>query len=104
SALTRTYNVCKETDEQNEIYETLSKVNEKAIEAVKAGLPLKNVDRAARDYIAAKDYGEFFTHRIAHGLGLEVHEEPSIHNETEQIMERGMLFTIESGIYINQVG
>jgi len=104
SDLTRTFIVGKGTDEQKEIYETVREANEKAIEAVKAGLPLKNVDRAARDYIAAKDYGEFFTHRIGHGLGLEVHEEPSIHNENEQLMERGMLFTIEPGIYLKQLG
>ncbi len=104
SDLTRTFIVGEGSPEQIEIYETVCRANEKAIEAIKVGKPLKDIDLAARDYIDAKHYGEYFTHRIGHGLGLDVHEQPSIHGENNTFIEPGMLFTVEPGIYVPKVG
>lgn len=104
SDLTRTFIVGEGSQEQIDIYDTVCRANEIAIEAVKVGDPLKVIDQAARNYITRKHYGEYFTHRIGHGLGLEVHEQPSVHNENEETVEAGLLFTIEPGIYIPQVG
>lgn len=61
--------------------------------------PIKNIDLAARKEIEKMGYGAYFTHRTGHGLGLEVHESPSIHKENDEIVQKGMLFTIEPGIY-----
>jgi Xaa-Pro dipeptidase len=58
------------------------------------------VDAAARNVITAGGYGEYFTHRVGHGLGLEGHEEPSMHGRNEMKLAVGMTFTIEPGIYL----
>lgn len=104
SDITRTFLVGEGSDEQKKIYETVRIANEKAIHAVKAGEPIKAVDLAARDYIESQGYGKYFMHRVGHGLGLEIHEAPSIHSQNETRIEPGMLFTIEPGIYISNMG
>lgn len=104
SDITRTFIVGKGNEKQKEIYEVVKAANERAIEAVKIGIPLKNIDLAGRKYIEAQGYGQYFTHRIGHGLGLDVHEQPSIHQENEDKVEKGLLFTIEPGIYIPSIG
>jgi Xaa-Pro dipeptidase len=58
------------------------------------------VDRAARQVIAQAGYGEYFVHRTGHGLGLEVHEPPYIVEGNEELLQPGMTFTIEPGIYL----
>ncbi len=104
SDITRTFVVGNASEKQVSMYETVLEANKKAIEAAKVGELLKNIDQAARDYIQARGYGEFFNHRIGHGLGLEVHEAPSIHSENTSLLETGMLFTIEPGVYIPGFG
>ncbi|MEI3606350.1 Xaa-Pro peptidase family protein [Pseudogracilibacillus sp. SE30717A] len=104
SDLTRTFIVGEGSLEQMNIYETVCRANEKAIDTIEVGKPLKEIDLAAREYINAKHYGEYFTHRIGHGLGLDVHEQPSIHSGNETLIEPGMLFTVEPGIYVPEVG
>lgn len=104
SDMTRTFVVGEPSREQKEIYETVKKANEAAIDAVKVGLPLQRIDLAARRVIEEAGYGDYFTHRVGHGLGMEVHEAPSIHSENEALLKPGMLFTIEPGIYIPTIG
>lgn len=104
SDTTRTFIVGTGTEEQQKIYETVRAANERAIEAIQVGKPIKLLDIAAREHISNEGYGEYFTHRVGHGLGLEIHEEPSIHGQNELQMTNGMLFTIEPGIYIPEVG
>lgn len=104
SDITRTFIIGEGTEKQIDVYQTVLEANEKAIEAVKVGNPLKVIDIAARDVITNKGYGAYFTHRTGHGMGLDVHEAPSIHNENEQTIETGLLFTIEPGIYIPEIG
>jgi Xaa-Pro dipeptidase len=58
------------------------------------------VDNAARDVIEKAGYGEFFTHRTGHGIGMEGHEEPYMRGDNMQILEPGMAFTVEPGIYL----
>ena len=60
----------------------------------------KNVDKAARDVIEKAGFGEYFIHRTGHGLGSEIHEPPFITSTSETILEPGMVFSIEPGIYI----
>lgn len=104
SDITRTFLIGEGTKEQVAMYETVLAANKAAIARVKIGDPLKYIDLAARELITSRNYGEYFTHRIGHGLGLDVHEEPSIHHENEEIVERGLLFTIEPGVYVPGVG
>lgn len=87
-----------------EIYEITRQANLAAIAKVKPGVKAKEIDAAARDYITSKGYGEQFLHRTGHGLGLSVHEEPYITSVNELVLEEGMTFTIEPGIYLEGIG
>ncbi len=104
SDITRTFIVGEATEKQKEIYNVVLQSTNAGIDAVKAGVPVKTFDIAARNVIKEKGYDEYFNNRVGHGLGIEVHEEPSIHENNEQIAEPGLLFTIEPGIYIPDWG
>jgi Xaa-Pro aminopeptidase len=71
-----------------------------ACAAAKPGVAAKDVDAAARGVITAAGYGPFFTHRTGHGLGLEGHEPPYLTSTSDTILEEGMVFSIEPGIYL----
>jgi Xaa-Pro dipeptidase len=100
SDITRTFVVGEASPEQKSVYEAVLEANREAIRTVKPGVPAAQVDRAARKVIEARGYGEFFIHRVGHGLGIDVHEFPSVHGENERPLEKGMTFTIEPGIYL----
>ncbi|MFJ7935295.1 M24 family metallopeptidase [Sporosarcina sp. NPDC096371] len=104
SDITRTFIIGEASDKQKEIYDIVLQSNEAGINAVQAGVPLKTFDIAARNVIIDHGYGEYFNNRVGHGLGIEVHEEPSIHHKNEDLAENGLVFTIEPGIYIPEVG
>ncbi len=104
SDITRTFIVGEATEEQRKIYEIVLKSNQSGIDAVQAGVPLKAFDIAARKVIDESGYGDYFNNRVGHGLGIEVHEEPSIHENNETIAENGLMFTIEPGIYLPDYG
>jgi Xaa-Pro dipeptidase len=72
--------------------------------AVKPGVSAEEVDEAARAVVEDAGYGEYFFHRTGHGLGLEVHEPPYIIAGNEQLLEPGMTFTVEPGIYLPERG
>jgi Xaa-Pro aminopeptidase len=98
--LTRTVFIGQATRKQREIYEIVSNAQEAAIKAVKPRVKAEEVDVAARKTIEKAGYGDYFTHRTGHGLGLEVHEEPYITKENKTVLQPGMTFTIEPGIYL----
>jgi Xaa-Pro dipeptidase len=104
SDITRTFIIGEASDKQKEIYDIVLQSNEAGINAVQAGVPVKTFDIEARNVIINSGYGEYFNNRVGHGLGIEVHEEPSIHENNELIAEAGLVFTIEPGIYIPNVG
>jgi Xaa-Pro aminopeptidase len=89
---------------QREIYSIVKDAHDKALEAVRPGIALKELDGIARKYIEEKGYSNYFGHGLGHGVGLEVHEKPSVSFRSEQIAEEGMVFTIEPGIYIPDWG
>src|SRR5690625_7420667 len=95
SDITRTFIIGEATKEQKNIYDIVRQSTLAGINTVKAGVPLKEFDIAARNVIKENGYGEYFNNRVGHGLGIEVHEEPSIHENNEQIAESGLLFTID---------
>ncbi|GAX89945.1 metallopeptidase [Effusibacillus lacus] len=104
SDITRTFVIGEATDKQRNIYETVMKANEAAIQAVKPGVDAGRIDRAARDVITNAGYGGFFIHRVGHGLGIDIHESPSVHGKNGQLLVPGMTFTVEPGIYVPEIG
>ncbi|CAB49788.1 aminopeptidase P family protein [Pyrococcus abyssi] len=104
SDITRTIAVGRPDEKLIEVYEIVKEAQEKAYRAVREGIKAKEVDKVAREVISEAGYGEYFTHRTGHGLGLDVHEEPYIGPDGEVTLENGMTFTIEPGIYIPGLG
>lgn len=100
SDLTRTFALGEIGDELAAIYETVRAANEAGREAAGPGVRAGDIDRAAREVIRKAGYGEYFVHRTGHGLGLEVHEDPYIRADNDQLMRPGMTFTVEPGIYL----
>ncbi|MNP65381.1 putative peptidase [compost metagenome] len=78
--------------------------NEAAIAAIRPGVTFASIDKAARDVIDAAGYGPYFIHRLGHGLGIDVHEFPSVHGQNEYLLAEGNVFTVEPGIYVPGVG
>jgi len=97
--LTRTIFVGEATKKQKEIYAVVAQAQEAAIKCVRPNIKAEEVDAAARKVIEDAGYGNYFTHRTGHGLGLEVHEEPYIVQGNKTRLKPGMAFTIEPGIY-----
>lgn len=104
SDTTRTFVIGEATEKQKEIYDIVLHANEAGINSVKTGVPIKTFDIEARNVIDEQGYGDYFNNRVGHGIGIEVHEEPSIHENNDQLAETGLLFTIEPGIYIPEYG
>ncbi len=100
SDLTRLY-AFGEPDEQSlQIAEIVAEANAAGRSAAEPGATAASIDRAAREVIEKSGFGKKFTHRTGHGLGLEVHEEPYIRADSDRVLEAGMTFTIEPGIYL----
>ena len=99
SDITRTVSFGEPSEAQREVYETVRKAEQDAVDAVKPGIRAMDLDKIARDVITEAGYGEFFTHRLGHGLGISVHEFPSLTGTNEMELIEGMVFTIEPGIY-----
>ncbi|MCA9766910.1 MAG: aminopeptidase P family protein [Carnobacterium sp.] len=93
----------KPSKEAEKVYSIVLKAHQAAIAAVKPGISAGQLDKIARDIITNEGYGEYFTHRLGHGLGSNVHEFPSIMEGSELIIKEGMCFSIEPGIYIPEV-
>ena len=100
SDLTRTFAVGEVDDEFRKIHKIVQEANAAGRAAGKPGVPCANVDIAARTVIEKAGYGEFFTHRTGHGIGMEGHEEPYMRGDNMQMLEPGMAFTVEPGIYL----
>lgn len=84
----------------DEIHAILDRAVEAAIAASVPGAKAMDVDKAARDVITAAGYGEYFLHRTGHGLGIDVHEAPYITGTSATVLDEGMVFSIEPGIYL----
>jgi Xaa-Pro dipeptidase len=104
SDITRTFAIGKVSDELKRIYEVVLAANEAGIRVARPGIAAQDVDRAARKVIEDAGYGEYFLHRTGHGLGLDVHEAPNMREGNTQILEPGMIFTVEPGVYVQGLG
>lgn len=90
------------------LYRSVYEAQQRAIEAVRGGIPADRVDAAARDHLTACGFGDVFGHATGHGLGLDVHEEPRVGKHRDEApslpLEAGMIITIEPGAYVDGFG
>ncbi len=100
SDVTRTLCVEEPDDEFRAVYDIVLRANQATLDAVRPGLPLQELDRTARTLISDAGYGDAFIHRVGHGLGLEVHEEPYLVEGNTLPLQAGMVFSDEPGIYL----
>jgi Xaa-Pro aminopeptidase len=96
---TRTYSIGEPDAEVARRYAVLQRAQQAAVDAVRPGVTAEQVDAVARDVLAAEGLAEAFVHRTGHGIGLSVHEEPYIVAGNALVLEEGMAFSVEPGIY-----
>ncbi|OAB48323.1 M24 family metallopeptidase [Paenibacillus antarcticus] len=104
SDITRTFAVGELGNELTTIYNTVLEANLQGIHSIRPGVTLASIDQAARSVIDRAGYGPQFMHRLGHGLGMDVHEYPSIHGNNSDLVQPGMVFTVEPGIYVPGLG
>lgn len=104
SDLTRTFFLGKMTHKFERFYRLLIESQDKAIERVKAGVTIGEVDYTCRSFLKRYGLARFFGHSLGHGVGLEVHENPTIFYTNRKVLEENMVLTIEPGIYIEGWG
>lgn len=100
SDMTRTVILGKASEEYRDVYETVKEAQMKAVKTVRPGIKASEIDAAARRHITEKGYGDYFIHRTGHGIGMEVHEEPYISDISTTVLQPGMVFSIEPGVYL----
>lgn len=100
SDMTRTFFTGLPTEEEEKVHRLVREAGELAESLVRPGIPLAELDRAARKHIEDGGYGPFFTHRLGHFIGLKEHEEGEVSASSPLIAQKGMIFSIEPGIYL----
>ncbi|HRA48713.1 MAG TPA: Xaa-Pro peptidase family protein [Thermomicrobiales bacterium] len=100
SDMTRTVFIGTPSEEQRKVYEIVLRANQAAFEAVRPGVPCEAIDAAARAVITEAGYGDAFIHRVGHGLGMDVHEDPYLVLGNTMPLAEGMVFSDEPGIYL----
>jgi Xaa-Pro aminopeptidase len=93
-----------DTSRAEEIYRLVQSAQQSAIAKIRPGVQGHEVDAQARSVIAGAGYGDYFGHGLGHGLGLEVHEDPSLRPNGDNVLEAGMVVTVEPGIYLPDWG
>ena len=100
SDMTRTFFYKSVSDKQREVYEVVKNANLSAQAAMKPGMRFCDIDKVARDIIAEAGYGPYFTHRLGHCIGIEVHDAGDVSSANTDMIEEGMIFSCEPGIYL----
>ncbi|SNS73401.1 Xaa-Pro dipeptidase [Anaerovirgula multivorans] len=100
SDMTRTVFYKSASERFKEIFNIVLEANKRAIEMIKPGVRFCDIDFAARNYIDSKGYGEYFTHRTGHSIGIEVHDFGDVSSVNTDTVQPGMIFSIEPGIYL----
>jgi Xaa-Pro dipeptidase len=100
SDLTRTFAAGEVQPEYKKIHQVVLEAAAAGRAAGKPGAACSVVDQAARQVIQKAGYGEYFTHRTGHGIGMEAHEDPYMRGDNSQLLEEGMVYTVEPGIYL----
>ena len=96
---TRTVWMGKPSEEARRAYQAVREAQQAGIEAVKPGITVGEVDAATRKVLRKAGLGRFFTHSTGHGVGLEIHESPRVASGQREILQPGMVITIEPGVY-----
>ena len=104
SDLTRVASAGEPADWQRELHGTVEAARAAAVQAVVAGRPAREVDAAARERLEAAGRADVFPHSTGHGIGLEVHERPSVSSRSDEILREGNVVTIEPGVYLRGRG
>jgi len=104
SDMTRTVYVGHPTKEARQIYEAVREAQQAAVDAIRAGVRLARVDVVARKVLQKKGLAKHFTHSTGHGVGLEIHEAPRVAAGTMELLQPGMVITVEPGVYMPHVG
>jgi len=89
---------------EQKMYSIVLAANQAGIKAIKVGAKFSDIDKAARKVIEDAGYGKYFSHSTGHGTGLEVHEAPTVSVHSKDKVEKGMVFTVEPGVYIDGIG
>lgn len=100
SDMTRTIAVGSVSQEMRKIYDIVYEAQNTALNMIKPGVSCRDVDKAAREIIEKAGYGRCFAHSTGHGVGLDIHELPNLSPGSDKILSRGMVVTVEPGIYI----
>jgi Xaa-Pro aminopeptidase len=104
SDMTRTVHVGQPVAEMRQLYEAVRAAQQAAVDAVRAGASAGAVDRSARKVLQSNGLGKYFTHSTGHGVGLEIHEAPRLAAGQKDVLQPGMVITIEPGAYVPGVG
>ncbi|HRA32020.1 MAG TPA: M24 family metallopeptidase, partial [Thermomicrobiales bacterium] len=102
--LTRTVWVGEPNERLREVYPIVARAVEEVIERIHVGMTGKEMDAAARDYIASRGFGDAFSHGLGHGVGVRVHEAPSASRDSTDTLRAGNVITIEPGVYLPEWG
>lgn len=101
SDMTRTVFIGKEPSKEHaQVYNIVKSANEKAISIIREGVKFSDIDKAARNLITEAGYGEYFTHRTGHSIGIEVHDFGNVSSVNDEEVKAGMIFSVEPGIYL----
>jgi Xaa-Pro aminopeptidase len=104
SDMTRTVAFGQPPPRLREVYEVVRLAQQAGVEAVRAGVPCREVDRATRDLIREAGYAEQYRHSVGHGVGLEIHEQPWLRQGSDDLLPEGAVVTVEPGVYLDGVG
>jgi Xaa-Pro aminopeptidase/Xaa-Pro dipeptidase len=100
SDATRTFGLGTISEQAKEVYEIVKESQRRGLKSVKPNISCKSIDDACREYINEKNYGQYFIHSTGHGIGLDVHELPTISAKSQTKLLEGMAITVEPGVYI----
>ncbi len=101
---THTFFINTRDSRAKKLFAAVQGAHDRAVDAARAGMKASELDKVARDFLDRQGYGAYFGHALGHGVGLDVHESPSISPRSKDVLKTGMVFTIEPGIYIPDWG
>jgi len=104
SDITRTVHFGKPKDDLSKLWELVFDVQQKCVKKVRAGVSCRELDSLARELFARENMEEYFTHSLGHGVGLAIHEAPTLGRRSEVVLSENMVVTIEPGLYIERLG
>lgn len=98
--MTRMFFFGKADEEYRRLYEMVWEAEQRGLEAAVCGNTLQALDRTVRDYLTEQGYGQYYIHRTSHGVGLDCHDYPKIPVNGETVIENGLIFSVEPGVYL----